>query len=133
MRLRRAAALLYGALAAGVVLFQVALAAGMPWGAYAMGGAFPGRFPPPLRLAALAQAALIGGMGLVVLSRAGIVLAGWSRSARRLVWVVVAFAAVSVVLNVLTPSKGERLVWTPVSLLLLASSIVVASEGRRGR
>lgn len=133
MRLKRAAALLYGVLAAGVVLFQVALAAGMPWGAYAMGGAFPGRFPPPLRLAALAQAALIAGMGLVVLSRAGIVLAGWSRLARRLVWVVVAFAAVSVVLNVMTPSEGERLVWTPVALLLLASSIVVAIDGRRGR
>lgn len=53
--------------------------------------------------------------------------------ASRLVWVVVAFAAVSVVLNVMTPSEGERLVWTPVALLLLASSIVVAIEGRRGR
>ena len=39
-----------------VVAFQVALALGAPWGAYAMGGAFPGRMPPPLRVAALIQA-----------------------------------------------------------------------------
>jgi len=38
----RAAALLYASVSAGVVAFQIALAAGMPWGAYAMGGAFPG-------------------------------------------------------------------------------------------
>ena len=42
-----------------VVAFQVALALGAPWGAYAMGGAFPGRMPPPLRVAALIQAALL--------------------------------------------------------------------------
>jgi hypothetical protein len=37
MGLKRAAALLHGALAAGVILFQVALAAGVPSGAYAKG------------------------------------------------------------------------------------------------
>ena len=44
--IRRTAAIVYAATAAGVVAFQVALAAGMPWGEYAMGGAFPGQFPP---------------------------------------------------------------------------------------
>ena len=83
MRWRRAAALLYAGVSAGVVVFQVALAAGAPWGAYAMGGAFPGQFPLALRVAALVQATLIAGMAVVVLSRAGLVLAGWSRVTRR--------------------------------------------------
>ena len=133
MRLRRAAALLYTAVSVGVVVFQIALAAGAPWGAYAMGGAFPGTFPPALRIAALAQAALISGMAVVVLSRAGLVLTGWSGVTRRLVWFVVAFAAVSLVLNLLTPSAGERAIWAPVALLLLASSTVVASDGGLAR
>jgi len=134
MRLGRAAALLYAGVSAGVVVFQVALAAGAPWGAYAMGGAFPGQFPLMLRIAALAQAALISGMAVVVLSRAGLVLAGWSGVTRWLVWLVVAFAAVSLVLNLITPSAGERAIWAPVALLLLASSTVVATEtGSRGR
>ena len=85
MDIRRVAALLYAVMAAGVVAFQIALAAGAPWGAYAMGGASPGRFPPALRIAALVQAALIVGMAAIVLSRAGLILAGWSRVSRWLV------------------------------------------------
>ena len=46
MEIRPAAALLYAAISVGVVAFQIALAAGAPWGAYAVGGAFPGQFPP---------------------------------------------------------------------------------------
>ena len=126
MDIRRVAALLYVAVSGGVVAFQLALAAGAPWGAYAMGGAVPGQFPPALRIAALVQAALIVGMAAIVMSRAGLILAGWSRVTRWLVWVVVAVAAVSLVLNLITPSAGERALWVPVLLLLLASSAVVA-------
>jgi hypothetical protein len=126
MDIRRAAALLYAVLSAGVVAFQIALAAGAPWGAYAMGGAVPGQFPPALRIAALVQAALIVGMAAIVLSRAELILAGWSRVSRWLVWVVVAVTAMSFVLNLITPSAGEQALWAPVLLLLLASSLVVA-------
>ena len=52
-----AAAFLYTVISAGVVAFQLALAAGAPWGAYAMGGAFPGQFPSALRIAALGRGA----------------------------------------------------------------------------
>jgi hypothetical protein len=62
MKIGRAAALLYAAVSVGVVAFQVALMVGAPWGAYAMGGVFPGQFPLALRIAALAQAAPVAGM-----------------------------------------------------------------------
>jgi hypothetical protein len=126
MTLIRGAALLHAAVSAAAVMFQLALAAGAPWGAYAMGGAFPGRFPPELRIAALVQGAVIALMSLVVLARAGLILPGWSRASQRLVWVVVAFAALSLVLNLITPSAGERTLWAPVALVLLISSVVVA-------
>jgi hypothetical protein len=124
-----AAAIVYAAASAAVILFQIALAAGVPWGAYAMGGRFPGKFPIALRLAALVQAALIAGMVGVVLSRAGLAPAGWSGASRRLVWVVVGVAAVSLVLNFITPSAAERAIWTPVAFVLLVSSVVVALKG----
>jgi hypothetical protein len=57
-----------------VVGFQVALAAGAPWGRYAMGGRYPGRFPPVLRMGALVQALVLMGLIVVVLSQASIVL-----------------------------------------------------------
>jgi hypothetical protein len=126
MTMRGVAAILYAVISIGVIFFQVALAAGAPWGAYAMGGAFPGRFPPPLRIAALVQAVLLVGMALVVLSRAGLILPGWARVSRWLIWFVVGFAALSLVLNLLTPSAGERAIWAPTALLLLISSAVVA-------
>jgi hypothetical protein len=122
------AALLHAALSIGVVAFQFALAAGAPWGAYAMGGAFPGQFPPALRLAALVQAALIFAMAAVVMSRAGLVLTAWSPPPRWLVWVVVAFNALGFVLNLITPSADERAIWAPAALLLTASSAVVAID-----
>ena len=65
----------FALVAAGVVAFQLALAAGAPWGAYAMGGAFPGRYPPALRVLAVVQGAVIGLLVVVVLSDAGLVAA----------------------------------------------------------
>ncbi len=126
MMLKRIAALFYAIISLAVVAFQVALAVGAPWGAFAMGGAFPGQFPPALRIAALFQAVLLLALAAVVLARAGVLHPGWSRVSRWLIWSVVAFAALSFVLNLITPSAGERAIWTPVALLLLISSGVVA-------
>ncbi len=39
MNISRGAALLYTTVSVGVVAFQIALAVGVPWGEYAMGGA----------------------------------------------------------------------------------------------
>jgi hypothetical protein len=122
----RFAAIVFAGWIAAVALFQLALAAGAPWGEYAMGGAFPGAFPPAMRLAALVQVPILGVVALVVLARAGLVLPGWARISRVLVWVVVGLLAVSVVLNLITPSYLERLIWAPVALLLFLASLRVA-------
>ena len=72
------------------------------------------------------QAIVIAGMAGVVLSRAGVALPAWSRASRRLSWMVVAAATVSLVLNLITPSAGERAIWAPVAVVLLVTSLVVA-------
>jgi hypothetical protein len=129
MDMKRVAAIIYAIVSLGVIAFQIALAAGAPWGAYAMGGAFPGQFPPELRVAAIVQAVLLAGLAAVILSRAGLILLilpGWSRASRWLAWVVVAFSVVSFILNLITPSAGEQAIWAPTAFLLLISSLVVA-------
>ncbi len=83
-----------------------------------------------LRIGALVQAALLAGMAAVVMARAGLILGEWSRASRWLAWIVVAFATVSLVLNLITPSADERAIWAPVALLMLGSSAAVAL-GRR--
>jgi len=123
------AALAAVAYLAGTLLaigFQVALALGAPWGAYAMGGRFPGRFPPSLRLLALVQAVVLGLLGLAVASAAGLADLHLSADLPWLIWVVVVLAALSLAMNAASRSPGERRLWVPVASVLLASSLVVA-------
>ena len=129
---RRVSAITYAVITLAVVAFQIALAAGAPWGEYAMGGAVPGQLPPALRISVLIQAALLAGMALVVLARAGLILPGWSRVSRWLIWFVIAIAGMSLFLNLITPSAGERAIWAPtISLLIVTSAIVAFSRSSK--
>jgi hypothetical protein len=109
-----------------VVGFQLALAAGAPWGELAMGGRYPGRFPAPMRVLAVIQAAILAGLALVVLDAAGVVDLGWTESLPWLAWVPVVFAGLSVAVNAASRSPRERRLWVPVGLVLLVSSAIVA-------
>jgi hypothetical protein len=120
------AAIVFAVVTAGVVAFQVALALGAPWGAYAMGGARPGRFSAPMRAGALGQALILALLAVAVLADAGLVLPTLSESFPWLIWLAVVFSAVSVVLNAISRSAGERRLWLPVALVMLMASLVVA-------
>jgi len=120
------AAIAYALATAVVVGFQVALAAGAPWGEYAMGGRFPGRFPPAMRASAIVQAVVLALLALVVLDAAGLVALGWTAALPWLVWVPVVVSALSAVMNAATRSRVERRLWLPVAIVLLTSSLVVA-------
>lgn len=120
------AALVFAVVASSVIAFQLALALGVPWGRYAMGGAFPGKFPPAMRVAAVVQGILIGFLAVAVLSAAGLVLPEVTVAFPWLVWVAVAVSATAVILNAISRSAGERRIWVPVASLLLASSLLVA-------
>ena len=126
MKIHRLAAIVYGIVTLFVIGFQVALAAGVPWGKYAMGGAYPGQFPPELRVGAIVQAIILALLALVVLSHAGMALPKWSKASRWMIWVIVAFSALSLVLNLITPSADERAIWAPVALVMLISCVTVA-------
>jgi hypothetical protein len=130
VRLRRIAAIVFAAVSTIVVAFQIALALGAPWGEFAMGGSNRGQYPPPLRVAAIVQAALIAFVAAVVLARAGVAFARLARVSRWLVWVVVGLMTVSLVLNLITPSGGERAIWAPVAFVMLASAALVATGPR---
>jgi hypothetical protein len=120
------AAIVYALATSVVVGFQLALAAGAPWGEYAMGGRFAGRFPPSMRAAAVVQAVILGSLALVVLDAAGLVELGWAAALPWLVWVPVVVSALSAFLNAITPSRAERRLWLPLGLVLLVSSTAVA-------
>jgi hypothetical protein len=109
-----------------VAAFQLALAAGVPWGELTLGGAFPGQLPPRMRAVAFASALLLIGFGVVVAARAELAFPRWLAASRRLIWVVVSYALLGIVLNAITPSPNERALWLPVSMVLALCSLIVA-------
>ena len=125
------AAVVFAAVSLGVVGFQVGLALGAPWGAYAMGGAFPGRYPTSMRFVALAQAIAVAFLAVVVLASGGLIGTTLVDALPWLTWVPVAFSALATGLNAISRSAGERRLWVPVSIVLLVTSLIVAvSSGR---
>jgi hypothetical protein len=124
-----AAAIVFALATAVVIAFQIGLALGAPWGRYAMGGAYPGRFPARLRIGALIQAILLAALAVVVLADAGLLMPDLSADYPWLIWLAVAFSALSVVLNAITRSAVERRIWLPVAVVMLVSSLVVALAG----
>jgi hypothetical protein len=109
-----------------VLMFQVALAAGMPWGELTWGGKFPGRLPPRMRGLALFTAALVLLFGLIVAVRAGLLLPHLQPLSRTLIWGVAAYFVLGVLAHILTKSRWERLIWLPVVAAMLVCSITVA-------
>ena len=106
--------------------FQFALALGAPWGEYTMGGRFPGKLPPKMRLAALIQIVILFVLALIVLIKSGLAFSQFSSIGNTAIWFVVAFFVLGSILNLLTPSKGERMIWGPVNILLFTTSVIVA-------
>lgn len=98
------------AVLATAAAFQVALSAGMPWGAAAWGGRYPGRLPTGLR-AASAGAALALGSGAAIAVVPGLVDPGVRL---RVLQGAAAYLAAGTVLNAVSPSPVERL-WSPVN------------------
>ena len=102
-----------------VVAFQVALALGAPWGAYAMGGAWThaaapaGGGPDP--------GCPAGGPGGDRAGCRGVVSVPLLEDWPWLIWLPVAVSAVAVLLNASTRSHGERRIWLPVGIVLLLS------------
>ena len=91
-----------------------------------MGGRFPGVLPPKMRAAAVAQALVLVGLALIVLSRAGMILVSWKSWTPAGIWLVVAVSAASLAMNVATTSRWERRIWAPVGAVLTATSLLVA-------
>ncbi len=117
----QALAFAYAGLAMLPVLMHLANAAGAPLGRLTVGGRFPGRLPPVWRALALVQAALLGIMAGAVLARAGLGAAPLAP----LFWPAVVLTLLSLAANAASPSRPERLLWTPILSLMAVAALGV--------
>jgi hypothetical protein len=113
----------FTALTGIVIAFQLALVAGAPWGSLTQGGRVDGPLPLGARAFALASAVLLAVFIHIVRARA----APRPRFPRA-VWGVVAYCAVGIVANAITPSPAERALWLPVVSLMFVASFQVARK-----
>ncbi|MEP4545787.1 MAG: hypothetical protein ABJ000_06360 [Saccharospirillum sp.] len=112
----------YVIIVAGVIVFQFCLIAGAPWGRMTQGGRHEGALPVAGRVAAALSILLLVFMGAGIASAAGIT-PNWPLWTA---YVALAVQALSTGLNWITPSRAERLLWGPVTIvmLLLAAYVV---------
>jgi thiol:disulfide interchange protein len=115
-----ASAILATVLLGGLALFQAGLAAGMPWGRLAWGGQHE-VLPPSLRI----------GSAVSVVSYAVIAWVVWRAATepeddRPWMWVLTAFFGLGVAMNAASRSRPERLVMTPIVLVLALSCLLIA-------
>lgn len=109
-----------------LVGFQLALAAGAPLGRLAWGGQHEGILPPQLRAASAASA--LAWSGALVASST----TDYSPALARVRTAYAIVAGVGTVMNAVSPSRPERLLWTPVAGAL-AVSLACLSRGDPGR
>ena len=123
-----------GVLLTGLVAFQLALALGAPWGRAAYGGATD--HPTiPMRVGSAVASVVWTGIALVMLCRGG----------HRVPQIVpptavpvvmrssIGLLGVGLVMNVITPSKLERMIWAPVILLILVATTITELSSRSQR
>ena len=116
----KTAAKVYAGLFAVVALFQCAVILGAPFGAITQGGLYVGSLPLAGRIAAGVSLLLLGVMAHVVLARAGLARPVGPAALTWPIWVVFAISVLSATMNLLTPSAAERMIWGPVTLVMLA-------------
>ncbi len=115
------AAVAYLTIVAGVVVFQFCLIAGAPWGRLTQGGRHEGALPASGRIAAGLSVPLLICMGAGIASAAGM-RPNWPQWSS---YAVLAVQALSTLLNWITPSRAERLLWAPVTSVMLALAVYV--------
>jgi hypothetical protein len=119
------AAVLVCVILAGLAVFQLLLVAGRPLGRFAWGGRHE-MLPRRLRIGSAVSVVLHALIALVVLQAAGAIAVFPDAVADVGIWVVTGYFALGVPLNAVSRSRPERLVMTPVVLVLALCCLVVA-------
>lgn len=120
------AALVFVSVLCLLLVFQLSLAFGAPWGQFAWGGQHRGTLPVGYRIASGFSILIYGFIAAIALDRGGVVAVfppGFSTVA---IWFVFGFLALGVLMNAISRSKPERYTMTPVVLVLAVLALLLA-------
>jgi len=109
-----------------ISVFQLLLALGLPLGKLAYGGKYE-KLPTNMRIMSFVAIGIFA-LGLIsVLERAGIITIFNNQIFTLVVvWVIAIYLAFNTFLNIISKSKQEKLIMTPLSLILTICCFIVA-------
>ena len=110
-----------------LAVFQGLLVAGQPLGRFAWGGQHV-VLPPGLRVGSAVSIALYGAFAVLILCAAGALAVLPPGFVDVAIWVLTGYFLLGIVLNGISRSRPERLVMTPVVLLLAVVCLVLALQ-----
>lgn len=108
-----------------LALFQLLLITGLPFGRYAWGGQNP-VLPVRHRVGSAVAIVVYTIFAVVALDRAALISILPMQVSVTAMWVIAAYLLLSVLPNLASKSSHEKLVMTPVSLVLTGLAILVA-------
>lgn len=108
-----------------LAVFQVALAAGVPWGYLAWGGQHR-VLPPKLRVGSIISVVIYALIAFIVWERIGASSVLPDAVSHIAMWVVFAYFALGILMNAISRSKPERYTMTPLVTVLTVLALLVA-------
>ncbi len=108
-----------------LAVFQLLLVAGAPLGRFAWGGQNE-VLPTAQRIGSAVSVALYAAFAVLMLQAAGAVTVLPRGAADVAIWVLTAYLCLGVAMNAASRSRPERLVMTPVALVLAVVCLVLA-------
>lgn len=110
---------------AGLALFQIALAAGAPWGRFAWGGQHR-VLPRNLRIGSVVSILIYAIIAFIAWERVGTSALLPDTVAQIAMWVVFGYFTLGILMNVISRSRPERFTMTPIVTVLAVLSLLIA-------
>jgi hypothetical protein len=108
-------------------LFQLALAAGAPWGKASWGGAWEGVLPRGIRINSLVFGAFLYPLVILyMLDAGGVSEFDFLRAEGIVLWVLVFFFVTGTITNAMSRSKIEKMIWTLPTAVLAICTLILA-------
>ncbi|MCS0673514.1 hypothetical protein [Cytobacillus firmus] len=107
-----------------ISVFQVLLSLGYPLGEYAMGGYYK-ILPKKLRIVSAINAVILLFMCFVFLQHTDVLYGFNFLPTNILVWVITVFLGLNTIANLLSRSKKERFIMTPLSSIVFALCLFI--------
>lgn len=119
------AAIIVAVVSVGIAIFQFLLFLGLPLAEYSWGGKYQGVLPKKMRIISLPSAILLLFFGFIFLIHSKILSVGFHLPTKLFVIIITVFMGLNTLGNLVSKSKKESLVMTPLAGITFLSCVLV--------